>query len=115
MTDTDTEAPTVHPPRDYPFSDWQDTGDYAVPEGLRPFYVAAEPTDLEKQGYIEYGVSIGEEVTVTRRRVVSPGRDDGEPIVVEEPDTVTTLRDLHGAADYPRWLHISRIQLAVAA
>ena len=115
MTDTDTEAPAVRPPRDYPFAEWQDTGDFAVSPSLRPFYADAEPSDLQKRGYIEYGVSIGEDVPVTRRRVAASGRDDGEPIVVEEPDTVTTLRDLRGAADYPRWLHICRTELAAAA
>lgn len=112
---TDAPAEQVHPPRDYPFPEWQDTGDYAVPEHLRAFYAGAEPSDLEKQGYIEYGVSIGEPVTVTRQRLVSSGRDDGEPVVVEDPDKVTTLRDLRGAADYPRWLHLTRLQLAAVA
>lgn len=115
MSDTRTDAPPVLPPRDYPFTEWQDTGQYAVPEDLRPFYAAAEPSDDLKRGYIEYGATITEGMPVTRQRLVAPGRDDGEPIVTEETDTVPTLRDLHGAADYPTWLHLSRRDLAVAA
>jgi hypothetical protein len=109
------EAAEARPPRDYPFTEWQDAGPYAVPEDLRPFYAAAEPSDDLKRGYIEYGATITENEPVTRQRLVAPGRDDGEPIVTEETEMVPTLRDLHGAADYPTWLHLSRRDLAVAA
>lgn len=118
MTDTapsDTEAEQVRPPRDYPADEWLTDGPYAVPPDLRPFYAAAEPTDLQKRGYVEYGSSVTEPVTVTRQRIVSPGRDDGEPIVTEEPDTVMMFRDLRGPTDYPRWLHLTRLDIAAHA
>ena len=73
MTDTDTR-PEVAPPRDYGNGDtWAEEGDYYVPPDLRPFYAVAEPTDLERAGYMKNGVSITEtgtrEITRSSRQV----------------------------------------------
>lgn len=115
MTTTTTDqAPT--PPRDYGNGDsWADDGEWAVPDDLRPYYAAAEPHPQDVRAYVANGVTISEPQVVEQVRVVSPGTLTSDPVTTVEKRTINQARDLHGAADYPLWLHRARLQVAAGA
>ncbi|RYP84617.1 hypothetical protein EKO23_15245 [Nocardioides guangzhouensis] len=111
MTTPKTDAPA--PPRDYGNGDeWATDGPWGVPEDLWPYYATAEPSDVQKAGYMTYGASVVENVEHQVQRLVASGRDDGEPVTVAETRVVPTLVDIAGASGYRPWLHRTRLTIA---
>lgn len=115
-TDTTTSTTDVAPPRDYPHDTWvDDAGDeYYVPEQWRPFYAQAEPTEQARNGYIQFGSSIVEDLHHDQPRLVAQGRLDADDVVTYEDRVVPTFVDISGASGYPRWLHRERLTIAAA-
>lgn len=111
-SNTTTTAVDVTPPRDYGGGDtWADAGEFYVPEDLREFYAApaAEPSDVERAGYIKNGAQTTEIRQREIRRVISPGTADIAATTTTETQDVNCLVDLEGAAGYRTWLHVHRL------
>ena len=91
------------------------TATWAVPEDLRPYYAAAEPTEVERRGYIASGADITEDISGTVDRVVDPGDLVRAPRVVQEDISRKTLVHYSGASGYQPWLHQNRLGHAINA
>jgi hypothetical protein len=70
---------TIKPPLDYPHDEWQDSGDYYVPEDLRPFYAVAEPTPQEMDTYMHGGVEVAKPYMMESRRGIGSLYGDMDP------------------------------------
>lgn len=110
---TETHDPTPPPP-DYGNGDtWADDGPWYVPPDLRPHYAAANPSKPVLEGYLRNGVSVVEQQTYERQRVIDAGDDTRPPTVVYETQTEDCLVDRGGADYFPTWLHGERLTIAV--
>jgi hypothetical protein len=99
------------PPADYPFAQWQDSGDFAVPAQLRSHYAAAmiSPATIS-----EYWAAGG-----ARFLILSAGVPERVPVVDPEgfghgwkPAGVQPPIELRGPDGFPRFLHMQRLDQA---
>jgi hypothetical protein len=103
------------PPDGYPYRTWASEGDvFWVPPDLRAWYAKAEPSPAERDAYWQCGVAITEPLSISEVRGVGGSRTQ-DPATFTETRETRQLVNLSGPDGFPRWLHLARIDLALAA